>query len=760
MANQTHCPQCGATVTPDAPFCPRCGTDLMAHGASGNLPTATAAIGGSQPPPPPPAAPPVPPRAAGTGGFGQGNPNAYVQPGQSTRPWPFSSEVLAQQLAAAGFVAKPVVDALLAEATAAGRTLPEQLIESKQMAPEVLRDAMSRIFGLPIADFKHLAIDPQLVAHFPSAAARENVFLPLHREGTRLILVVWDPTKSDSIRAVRRSVGLTVDLRLATKSDLLPIVNQYFSPTLVIALPSRETLTIPIPHGELKIGKSDQNDIMLPDPTVSSTHAILRAFGEDYQIVDFGARNGVFVGGVRVNGSQLLKNGDVIQIGQCLLTFKLPIPEAAHSESGGTQILSPDQIRLPANLAAQRVSPNVVPVVGAVGVPAADAAAVPAKVDDDDDKKEKKKKKKKGSGGDEKLKAAWIGFVGRIVAQIVAVLFALFISLLATGKLGTACSAGSSTPDTPPEGTRVVTPITYGELNPKTNLEYNTSGIVQIADSKFLMVENNTNDALFELELTAEGAKTRPLERRTLAGLAPGSIDDMEGLTSVTENGQQYIFAVSSLMMKVKKKVNETPPSGLVRIVPDSYGQLKAENMTDFRSWVVQNCSEIGAAASIEPDDGGLNVEGLAWDPKRRALLLGVRTPVVGGTPLIVPIKVKDLAGPWTTANLEAMPAIKLQIEKGAEEQGIRDLQYDSSRSAFWVIVGNSTSLVKSPFKVYLWDGSDAGTARLAKGLYFASKMKPEGVTHATLGGVGAVVITDDAGGYQVLFDDDPRLEV
>ena len=43
-------------------------------------------------------------------------------------------------------------------------------------------------------------------------------------------------------------------------------------------------------------------------------------------------------------------------------------------------------------------------------------------------------------------------------------------------------------------------------------------------------------------------------------------------------------------------------------------------------------------------------------------------------------------------------------------------------------------------------------------GVRFHKRMKVEGVTHGTVGGRGAIVFVDDAGGYQLLWDDDPRL--
>jgi hypothetical protein len=38
----------------------------------------------------------------------------------------------------------------------------------------------------------------------------------------------------------------------------------------------------------------------------------------------------------------------------------------------------------------------------------------------------------------------------------------------------------------------------------------------------------------------------------------------------------------------------------------------------------------------------GLNVEGVAWDRQKRRLLLGLRSPVVNGHALVVPLKLRD----------------------------------------------------------------------------------------------------------------------
>jgi hypothetical protein len=105
-------------------------------------------------------------------------------------------------------------------------------------------------------------------------------------------------------------------------------------------------------------------------------------------------------------------------------------------------------------------------------------------------------------------------------------------------------------------------------------------------------------------------------------------------------------------------------------------------------------------------------------------------------------------------------PPIILQPEDVGEEQGIRAMEYDPSRNAFLIVIGNSTSDSKAPFSLYSWDGNAQGIMRRFNQVRFHKKMKVEGVTHGTIAGRGAVVFVDDAGGYQYLWDDDPRLSL
>ncbi len=312
---------------------------------------------------------------------------------------------------------------------------------------------------------------------------------------------------------------------------------------------------------------------------------------------------------------------------------------------------------------------------------------------------------------------------------------------------------------------RALTPVSFGERpGPEP---YNASEVVAFGDSRFLFCDNNISDGLFELRLTPEGSMASPLVRRPIRGVDPEAVDDLEGLAFVENGGRRFIFATPSLSLKQRKKPHkkrskrgkDAPERGvLLRISVGKREQLDAEVMTDFRSWLIDNAPELGKSTRYLPDDEGLNIEGLGWDAVEQSLLFGFRTPVVDGRPPILRVRVKEIGGPWDVSNLEMLPTVRLAIEEAGDEQGIRTIEYDSSRGVWLVVVGNSTSSSKAPFRLYSWDGNARGDVRCFKDVRFHKKMRVEGVAHGTIGGRGAIVFVDDTGGYQLLWDDDPRL--
>jgi len=64
----------------------------------------------------------------------------------------------------------------------------------------------------------------------------------------------------------------------------------------------------------IRIGRNKDNDIVIPDSTVSGNHAIINKQGKEFTIQDLGSTNGVIVNKKKVK-KQVLKTGDQIKLG-------------------------------------------------------------------------------------------------------------------------------------------------------------------------------------------------------------------------------------------------------------------------------------------------------------------------------------------------------------------------------------------------------------------------------------------------------------
>ncbi|MGH2767581.1 MAG: FHA domain-containing protein, partial [Actinomycetota bacterium] len=86
----------------------------------------------------------------------------------------------------------------------------------------------------------------------------------------------------------------------------------------------KETFEIPDP--EATIGRDPQSEVPVADPAVSWSHAQLTRYGGHLYLRDLGSRNGTFVNAELVTIPRLLRDGDVIHIGNTGLTFGATAP--------------------------------------------------------------------------------------------------------------------------------------------------------------------------------------------------------------------------------------------------------------------------------------------------------------------------------------------------------------------------------------------------------------------------------------------------
>ena len=162
-----------------------------------------------------------------------------------------------------------------------------------------------------------------MAIRFSSRIARDHQVFAFGEADGRLRLAVSDPTDTAAVEKVEKEMGLPVDLHLATWSQIAEQIEAFYGPKLIGVLPTGEKLRYRIDQPEIEIGKASHNNIVIADPTVSNTHAILLARDGGYSIVDLGSRNGTFVNGERLGThARTLRHGDSVQLGQTVLTFR------------------------------------------------------------------------------------------------------------------------------------------------------------------------------------------------------------------------------------------------------------------------------------------------------------------------------------------------------------------------------------------------------------------------------------------------------
>lgn len=92
-------------------------------------------------------------------------------------------------------------------------------------------------------------------------------------------------------------------------------------PKLVILSEQLRGQTFELTNEVYTLGRSEQADICVPDPTISGVHCELVAMGGgEYKVRDGGSTNGTRINGVRVD-EQKLVNSDILQVGGVEIMF-------------------------------------------------------------------------------------------------------------------------------------------------------------------------------------------------------------------------------------------------------------------------------------------------------------------------------------------------------------------------------------------------------------------------------------------------------
>jgi serine phosphatase RsbU (regulator of sigma subunit)/pSer/pThr/pTyr-binding forkhead associated (FHA) protein len=103
---------------------------------------------------------------------------------------------------------------------------------------------------------------------------------------------------------------------------------------------------LPVVKERVSIGRSRESDIFLPDQWLSRHHAEIRQRPDGHYLLDLGSKNGTLLNGGRIDSERRLSDGDVITLGEHVLTFSLTGAEEEEEEFDpvGTRVFNAKEL--------------------------------------------------------------------------------------------------------------------------------------------------------------------------------------------------------------------------------------------------------------------------------------------------------------------------------------------------------------------------------------------------------------------------------
>jgi hypothetical protein len=264
---------------------------------------------------------------------------------------------------------------------------------------------------------------------------------------------------------------------------------------------------------------------------------------------------------------------------------------------------------------------------------------------------------------------------------------------------------------------------------------FEASGVVHVPGTDgVLFVDDGRPNEIFLLQLDKDRKQAGAIKDIAIAT----SIIDLEGITT----DGTYFYIVGS-----QSKAKGADQAGLARFTFDAASQraVGTQAATGLKKFLAENVAELRGMENKKYNDGGINVEGVAWDPQNKRLLLGLRSPIVDGHALVVPLKLRDPKGSFSFDNLEVEDRKAIRLQLGGA--GIRSIEYDDSRKAFYLITGAGPNNEKLDFKTWEWSGN-AQVSALREINTFDRRLKPEGITRVSTGNGDFTFIVFDTSGY------------
>lgn len=278
------------------------------------------------------------------------------------------------------------------------------------------------------------------------------------------------------------------------------------------------------------------------------------------------------------------------------------------------------------------------------------------------------------------------------------------------------------------------------EFLPLTGL-YEPSAIVQLADGRFLIVEDEKERPFSLVSIDADGrVNSSPLKPGWFeGGDSFWKLDDLEGLT-LDRSGAIHAITSQSLSGDGEQKKSREK---LVRFRVEGDQVTEPEVVKGLKSALVAAHSELAAAARLSDvkGSGGLNVEALEFNADSTRLFVGFRSPLRGKCALVATIE-----NPAAMFERGESPRIAPMLEAlDLGGNGIRGMSYLPSLDGFLLIAGPASEASK-PFQLWFWSGESGAPARRVGIPGLSGLEHAEGICPALIDGQQKIMVVSDDG--------------
>ena len=119
-------------------------------------------------------------------------------------------------------------EALSVQAADRKKPLGEILVEMGVVSKDTIKRVLVEKLGIPLVDLRKFQYEPNAIRAVSAEMAHKHTALPLYRTVTRIAIAMEDPMNWEALQALEFYTSLKVDPVLATREDLVFMIEQFY----------------------------------------------------------------------------------------------------------------------------------------------------------------------------------------------------------------------------------------------------------------------------------------------------------------------------------------------------------------------------------------------------------------------------------------------------------------------------------------------------------------------------------------------------